>query len=209
MSERGGALMAVLVLLVVIIAAAAMLVPPALRHTEQLEAERLEARLGQWAVGLRAFRRDFDRFPTAGEGIEVLRTDNGDPRWRGPYVDLGLDANDPWGEPLSYTLNGAIVTLSSTALGAASLSITDGADEALRVARARDEMALIRIAADRFRANGGALPTSMAQLAAGWLGGDYLVDPWGTSYILDGGSIRSASIDLQHGTTDDLSEALP
>lgn len=210
MSQRGSALLAALVLVVVVAASAALLLPPALRHVDQLEAEQLDRRLDAWADGLRAFRRDFGRFPTAGEGLGALQRANGDPRWRGPYVAAGLPDLDPWGEPLVYsTPGGTAARVASAALTGDARTVEQADDVDARGRRARAELAVIVAAADRYRASVGNLPATIDQLASSWVGGDYLVDPWGRGYALDATRIASAGADGQFGTADDLSEALP
>lgn len=210
MSQRGSALVAALLLVVIVAAGAALLLPPALRHVEQVEAEQLDRSLDAWVDGLRAFHRDLGRFPTSAEGLAALRSSNGDPRWRGPYVAASLSDLDPWAEALVYDTPGSDrARVASDALTGGERIVSSDLDTSVRAARAAEELEVIVAAADRYRSANGALPTAMVQLAYSWVGGDYLVDPWGAGYELETMQARSAGADGQLGTGDDLTEAYP
>lgn len=50
--------------------------------------------LHQMRGALREFHSDFGRLPTTEEGIHVLVYSDGNPKWNGPYLKMGIDEKD-------------------------------------------------------------------------------------------------------------------
>lgn len=57
-------------------------------------------RIEHLSAGLRKYRADCGRYPTAWEGLAQLWRSNGEACWHGPYISES--ATDPWNRPYIY-----------------------------------------------------------------------------------------------------------
>jgi general secretion pathway protein G len=80
-----------------------------LRVFSPVKAPEAATQLSTIRLGLEMFRADAGRFPTAAEGVAVLRH----PVYRGPYITEEL-ALDPWGRPFLYSYTGTGLPTVST-----------------------------------------------------------------------------------------------
>lgn len=80
-----------------------------LRLSSPVKAPEAATQLSAIRLGLEMFYADAGRFPTAAEGVAVLRH----PVYRGPYISEEL-ALDPWGRPFLYSYTGTGLPTVST-----------------------------------------------------------------------------------------------
>jgi general secretion pathway protein G len=62
--------------------------------------------IANFQVALGAYRVDTGHFPSTAEGLQALRTNPDDPKWKGPYWPSQGIPRDPWGMPYVYTYPG-------------------------------------------------------------------------------------------------------
>lgn len=178
MSAAGVSLVETVAVVAIATIVAGLAIPGLLRAVEVAERCELRERFDAIEAGLRSFRGDFARFPTATEGWGVMTTDSADARWRGPYVHAG-DV-----EGLTYAVADDRVEVGSLRMPDVRL-VFEGVDVRLgRRSRAREELGRLSEAAESHRTATGAFPSDVSQLA-GRIGADHTVDPWGRTYRFD------------------------
>jgi general secretion pathway protein G len=99
-----------LIVVIAIIATLAAVVAPAIfQNVGDAKTSAAKSQVEMLGLALNAYRLDNDRFPTADQGLEALRTPPvaGDvPRnWRGPYLTRVVPV-DPWGRAYLYVSPG-------------------------------------------------------------------------------------------------------
>lgn len=106
MRLRGFTLMEMLLVIVIIgILAGAVVTSLAGRSQDAMITRAKSDVKGGLSLALDLFEQDFGRYPADEEGLKVLVEDNGDPRWKGPYLKSGDVEPDPWGVPYQYSVD--------------------------------------------------------------------------------------------------------
>lgn len=99
-------LIELLLVMVILAILAAIVVPKFVNRSKDAKISAAKASISSFESALETFNVDMGRYPTASEGLQVLRTPPSDASdWKGPYVtkDIG---NDPWGNPYIYRCPG-------------------------------------------------------------------------------------------------------
>lgn len=103
--RAGFTLLELLVVIAIIATLAAVVAPSLFRNVGDAKGSAARSQLELLGLALNSYRLDNDRFPTAEQGLEALRTPpvaGEAPRnWRGPYLSRVVPA-DPWGRPYVY-----------------------------------------------------------------------------------------------------------
>ncbi len=106
--RRGFTLVELIVVILIIAILAALVVPNLLNRVGQAKKAKAASDISVLSGTLQSFRIDNDRYPTAEEGLQALRTAPSDaPNWRGPYTTKDIP-NDPWGNPYIYQWPGPL-----------------------------------------------------------------------------------------------------
>lgn len=103
--EDGYTLTEMLVVIGIIALIAAVLTPTLMGQLSRSRAKAAQLQLKSTLSAVELFREDVGRYPTQAEGLAVLlKTPPGADAWTGPYVEDSVALNDPWGQPILYTL---------------------------------------------------------------------------------------------------------
>ncbi|MBS0297129.1 MAG: type II secretion system major pseudopilin GspG [Proteobacteria bacterium] len=117
--EAGYTLTEMLVVIGIIGLIAAVLTPGLIGHMARAKAKTAQLQLDTVAAGVEMFEADVHRYPTAEEGLAALvKEPPGADGWTGPYLRDRKMMNDPWGRPLTYTVDAASHTFTVKSLGA-------------------------------------------------------------------------------------------
>lgn len=101
--ERGFTLLELLVVILIIGLLTGIVAPRFLSQIGRSEVTTARAQIDAFDKALEAFRIDVGRYPSAGEGLQVLLVaPANEPRWRGPYLKNAIPT-DPWGVPYKYS----------------------------------------------------------------------------------------------------------
>ncbi len=102
-SPFGMTLLELLVVLAAIAILAAVVGPSLFRNVGDAKVSSAKSQLEIFATALGAYRLDNDSYPTAGDGLDALRSapPGGRRTWRGPYLTKVIPL-DPWGRPYTY-----------------------------------------------------------------------------------------------------------
>jgi general secretion pathway protein G len=83
--------------------------PSIFRNVGDAKVSAAHSQIDVFVLALNSYRLDNDAFPTAEQGLEVLRTPpaggSAAPNWRGPYLTRVIPS-DPWGRPYVFTSPG-------------------------------------------------------------------------------------------------------
>lgn len=102
----GYTLTEMLVVIGIISLIAAVLTPGLMTQLSRARAKSAQLQLDTVASSVELFRSDVGRYPSAQEGLAALvQEPQGVPTWTGPYVKDPRSLNDPWGNPLLYSLD--------------------------------------------------------------------------------------------------------
>ena len=105
----GFTLMEVLLVLAIMGLIMSMVIPKIMGRQKYANEDATRLSLHGLKQALRIYSMDHGgRYPSASEGLDVLRTppSRKDPRWRGPYLEQ--EPLDAWGTPLIYTTPGRV-----------------------------------------------------------------------------------------------------
>lgn len=109
--RRGFTLIELLVVIAIVATLASVVGPSLLGNVGDARRTAARAQLDVLTLALDAYRLDVHRYPSAAEGLAVLRAAPLDPteaaRWRGPYLRHPAPA-DPWGRPWIYRVPGVM-----------------------------------------------------------------------------------------------------
>lgn len=98
----GFTLMELLIVLVIIGLLAALVGPTVYQRIKPAKQSAARAQIENFMTGLDNFYIDVNRYPTAQEGLKILRIKpDGTDRWKGPYLKKEIP-EDPWGNAYIY-----------------------------------------------------------------------------------------------------------
>lgn len=103
----GFTLIELLVVILILAVLAALIVPRVVNRASDAKRVKAASDIATLSNLLQQFRLDNDRYPTAEEGLDALRSQPADlTTWRGPYTTKPLPT-DPWGNEYIYEFPGA------------------------------------------------------------------------------------------------------
>jgi general secretion pathway protein G len=104
--RRGFTLVELLLVLVILATLAALVLPKFTGRTEQARTTAVQTQISTFGTALDAYEVDTGRYPSGGDGLEMLLSPPGDVSgWRGPYLKSAIPL-DPWGNPYGYEYPG-------------------------------------------------------------------------------------------------------
>lgn len=110
MKNQGFTLLEMLVVLVIIGLLAGLVGPRLFTQVDASKVQTAKTQIKMLKGSLEAMRLNIGRFPTADEGLNLLRNPPADekikPLWKGPYLDEAVPL-DPWNKPYQYSLPGS------------------------------------------------------------------------------------------------------
>jgi general secretion pathway protein G len=103
--EAGFSLMELLVALVILALIVGLVAPQVLGYLGRAKTDSAKVQIDHLKSSLSLYLVDMGRYPSSSEGLESLvKAPPGAANWRGPYVEDGQVAADPWGKPYGYEL---------------------------------------------------------------------------------------------------------
>ncbi len=116
--ESGITLIELLVVMVIISLFATLVGARLFSNVDKARQTTAKAQISEFETVLDLFRLDVGRYPTASEGLQVLRVDPGGIRnWDGPYLGKNVPM-DPWGNSYVYQYPGEHGDFDLLSLGA-------------------------------------------------------------------------------------------
>ena len=116
--DSGITLIELLVVMVIISLFATLVGARLFSNVDKARQTTVKARISAFETVLDLFRLDIGRYPTASEGLQVLRVDQGGIRnWDGPYLLKNVPM-DPWGNAYVYRYPGEHGDFDILSLGA-------------------------------------------------------------------------------------------
>ena len=116
--ESGITLIELLVVMVIISLFATLVGARLFSNVDKARQTTAKAQISGFETVLDLFRLDVGRYPTASEGLQVLRVDPGGIRnWDGPYLGKNVPM-DPWGNSYVYLYPGEHGDFDILSLGA-------------------------------------------------------------------------------------------
>ena len=116
--DSGITLIELLVVMVIISLFATLVGARLFSNVDKARQTTVKARISAFETVLGLFRLDIGRYPTASEGLQVLRVDQGGIRnWDGPYLLKNVPM-DPWGNAYVYRYPGEHGDFDILSLGA-------------------------------------------------------------------------------------------
>lgn len=107
LKEDGYTLTEILVVMAIIGLIAAVLTPGLVGQLGRARAKTAQMQLETIAAGVEMFRADVGRYPTDAEGLGVLLNQPGGAEgWTGPYLKNPKVMKDPWGNDVTYQVQG-------------------------------------------------------------------------------------------------------
>lgn len=106
---KGFTLVELIVVILIIAILAALVVPNLISRTGQAKRAKAASDISTLSGALQQFRLDYDRYPSAEEGLQALRTPPADNsgQTRSPYITKDLPL-DPWGNDYQYQWPGPL-----------------------------------------------------------------------------------------------------
>lgn len=102
-AERGLTLFELLVVLAILAFLAALVAPRVIGYLGRAKSDIARTQAANLASSLELFFLDFERYPTAEEGLGALVSAPAEAsQWRGPYLKDPAGLIDPWGRPYLY-----------------------------------------------------------------------------------------------------------
>ena len=127
---RGFTLIELMVVLVILGILAALIVPNVLSRTDDARAAAARTDINAIMQGLKLYRLDNQRYPSAEQGLQALVIRPAAPpapiNWKGPYLEKL--PNDPWGSPYQYLNPGVKAEVDVMSFGADGKSGGEGKD---------------------------------------------------------------------------------
>lgn len=102
-AQFGLTLFELLVVLAILAFLAALVAPRVIGYLGRAKSDIARTQASNLASSLELFFLDFERYPTAEEGLEALVAAPAEaPQWRGPYLKDPSGLIDPWGRAYVY-----------------------------------------------------------------------------------------------------------
>lgn len=115
----GYTLTEMLVVIGIICLIAAVLTPGIMGQLGRARARTAQLQLDTVASAIEQFRSDVGRYPTQQEGLKsLIQEPDGADGWTGPYLKDAKSLKDPWGRPISYSVDGESQSFYVQSLGA-------------------------------------------------------------------------------------------
>src|SRR5690606_33197909 len=112
--QRGFSLIEIIIVVVLIAAIVAFAASQILGGSDRAKVNLAKSQLQTLSQKVQSYELDTGRLPAA---LDDLVADPGAAGWLGPYAKAG-DLNDPWNEPIRYTVPGAAGRFDLLSLGA-------------------------------------------------------------------------------------------
>lgn len=112
--QRGFSLIEIIIVVVLIAAIVAFAASRILGGSDRAKVNLAKSQLQTMAQKVQSYEMDTGTLPS---GLDALVTDPGAPGWLGPYAKAN-ELNDPWNEPIRYTVPGESAPFSLLSLGA-------------------------------------------------------------------------------------------
>lgn len=109
-ARTGFTLLELLVVVLIIGLLTGIVGPRFLAQINRSEVTTARAQIDALGKAVQSYRIDMGRYPSNEQGLRALVEGAGDPRWRGPYMNLDARAAiplDPWSMPYQYRTPGA------------------------------------------------------------------------------------------------------
>jgi general secretion pathway protein G len=104
--EAGVTLIEMMVVVTIIALFAALVLPRMMGQADKARKTAARAQINAYMTALGAYKLDTGTFPTAEQGLQVLREKpESITNWQGPYLQKEIE-NDPWGHPYIYKYPG-------------------------------------------------------------------------------------------------------
>jgi len=104
--EAGVTLIEMMVVVTIIALFAALVLPRMMGQADKARRTAAHAQINAYMTALGAYKLDTGIFPTAEQGLQVLREKPENVNnWQGPYLQKEIE-NDPWGHPYVYKYPG-------------------------------------------------------------------------------------------------------
>jgi general secretion pathway protein G len=221
--EKGFTLLEVIVVLAIISIFAGIVGTVIGTSVLSTEIEASEDRMDLLRDALLAYYADTDEFPAATGNTENdladLVTDPGTTGWNGPYISSGFEngdfLKDAWKRSLTYTYSSG--TASCVIAGNGPDGINGNSDDITmtvdatsvyrrKTERVRQELEIIKVAAQVYATNNGFYPSAIGDLFTGGYLSDesYRRDEWLSSYQVESNQFISYGPDMALGGGDDI-----
>jgi len=221
--EKGFTLLEVIVVLAIISIFAGIVGTVIGTSILSTEIEASEDRMDQLRDALLAYYRDTDEYPAATGNTENdladLVTDPGTTGWDGPYISSGFENDDflrdAWKRFLTYAHTSGTASCEIASNGPDGISgnsddmtMTVNATTVYRrkTERVRQELEVIKVAAQVYASNNGFYPSGIGDLFTGDYLSDesYRRDEWLTGYQVENNQFISYGPDMALGGDDDI-----
>ncbi|MGE0408703.1 MAG: type II secretion system major pseudopilin GspG [Amphiplicatus sp.] len=117
-SERGLTLFELLVVLAILAFLATLVAPRVIGYLGRAKGDVARSQASNIAASLELFFLDFNRYPTAQEGLAILvEAPPNTPQWRGPYLKDASGLIDPWGRSFLYDVGNGETSFEVISLG--------------------------------------------------------------------------------------------
>lgn len=132
-TQRGLTLFELLIVLAILAFLAALVAPRVVGYLGRAKSDIAKSQAANLVASLELFYLDFERYPTAEEGLQTLVTAPEDSNlWRGPYLKDASGLIDPWGRPYLYKSFSADDEFEVSSLGRDGVEGGDGEDADFR-----------------------------------------------------------------------------
>jgi len=221
--EKGFTLLEVIVVLAIISIFAGIVGTVIGTSILSTEIEASEDRMDQLRDALLAYYADTDEYPAATgntqNDLADLVTDPGATGWDGPYISSGFEGDDflmdAWKRFLTYTYAAGTASCTIASNGpdgmpgnSDDMTMTIDATTVYRrkTERVRQELEVIKVAAQVYATNNGFYPSGIADLFTGGYLSDesYRRDEWLTGYQVESSQFISYGPDMALGGGDDI-----
>ena len=102
-NHKAFTLVELLLVITIISILAGVIVPKFFGRSQQARIAAAQQMIaGTFSIALDMFEQDTGRYPTTGEGIQALITNQNIPGWKNPYIGSAVLPRDPWQNEYKY-----------------------------------------------------------------------------------------------------------